>query len=256
MKYLIYKFCCVLFFITPIPILANSSKCIAHRGNNIKHTENTFKSFESAYKIGSDGIELDIRHTKDGVGIIFHDAKPKRLLVSKKNKKCRKYKKIKKQISTELLSNCQHIDGEKILTLEEFLKRTKHWDIWKFFEFKDIPSNKSIRLIKKHTKDYSKIKFISFKAKALSKLLSNFKETVKKGQNFLKLYYFWVPGKPKWTPNFPFHSYWLFSKRILRLNKYYSLGLWVIDDEETIKWAKESRVNFITTNDPLTCLMY
>jgi hypothetical protein len=231
------------------------TKCIAHRGNNIKHIENTFRSFKSSYELGAHGVELDIRHTKDGIGIVFHDSRPKRLLVDRPGKKCIRHKKIKKQNFVDINSNCQYKNGDSLLTLEEFLINTVSWDIWKFFEFKDTPSNRTLALLKKYLTSFNKIKFISFKARALKTLLNKFKLRLKKETHFLKLYYFWVPGKPKWTPNFPFHSYWLFSKRILRLNKYYSLGLWVIDDIDTIKWAKKMNVDFITTNDPFNCLL-
>lgn len=46
---------------------------IAHRGGALESTENTIGAFERAVKIGADGIETDLRLTRDGVVVIYHD---------------------------------------------------------------------------------------------------------------------------------------------------------------------------------------
>jgi len=46
---------------------------IAHRGGAMESTENTIEAFQRAAKIGADGIETDIRLTRDGVVVIYHD---------------------------------------------------------------------------------------------------------------------------------------------------------------------------------------
>jgi len=48
---------------------------IAHRGGAKESTENTILTFQRAIRIGADGIETDIRLTKDGIVIIYHDDK-------------------------------------------------------------------------------------------------------------------------------------------------------------------------------------
>lgn len=48
---------------------------IAHRGGAQEFTENTLGAFERAAKIAADGIETDIRLTKDGVVVVYHDDK-------------------------------------------------------------------------------------------------------------------------------------------------------------------------------------
>lgn len=45
----------------------------AHRGNSSKYPENTRLAFESAIKVGADGIETDVHLTKDGILVITHD---------------------------------------------------------------------------------------------------------------------------------------------------------------------------------------
>lgn len=47
---------------------------IAHRGANREAPENTIPAFERALEIGTHGIELDVRLTRDGVPVVHHDA--------------------------------------------------------------------------------------------------------------------------------------------------------------------------------------
>jgi len=48
---------------------------IAHRGGSEEFTENTLGAFTRAMKIGADGIETDLRLTRDGVVVVYHDEK-------------------------------------------------------------------------------------------------------------------------------------------------------------------------------------
>jgi len=51
----------------------NRPLVIAHRGGALESTENTIAAFQRAVKIGADGIETDIRLTRDGVVVVYHD---------------------------------------------------------------------------------------------------------------------------------------------------------------------------------------
>ena len=46
---------------------------ISHRGYRKEHPGNTFEAFQAAIDLGVDGIETDIRITKDGKLILYHD---------------------------------------------------------------------------------------------------------------------------------------------------------------------------------------
>ena len=52
---------------------ARGTAIIAHRGGSKESTENTIEAFQRAIRIGADGIETDIRLTRDGVVVIYHD---------------------------------------------------------------------------------------------------------------------------------------------------------------------------------------
>ena len=51
----------------PLPLI------IAHRGDLSNAPENTLPAFRSAYESGADGIELDVRLTRDDQLVVFHD---------------------------------------------------------------------------------------------------------------------------------------------------------------------------------------
>ena len=46
---------------------------IAHRGDLSRAPENTLPAFQLAREAGADGVELDVRVTKDGRLVVFHD---------------------------------------------------------------------------------------------------------------------------------------------------------------------------------------
>lgn len=46
---------------------------IAHRGASAVAPENTIAAFEAAIQAGADGIEFDVRLTRDGVPVVIHD---------------------------------------------------------------------------------------------------------------------------------------------------------------------------------------
>lgn len=44
-----------------------------HRGSRGTHPENTFASFEEAWRVGADWFEIDVRPAADGDIVVFHD---------------------------------------------------------------------------------------------------------------------------------------------------------------------------------------
>jgi glycerophosphoryl diester phosphodiesterase len=46
---------------------------LAHRGASRRAPENTVEAFHAARDLGADGVELDVRRTRDGVLVLSHD---------------------------------------------------------------------------------------------------------------------------------------------------------------------------------------
>src|SRR5262245_36564491 len=53
---------------------------ICHRGASEHAHENTLEAFRASFELGADGNEFDIRATRDGVLVVFHDDMLDRLL--------------------------------------------------------------------------------------------------------------------------------------------------------------------------------
>lgn len=52
---------------------------VAHRGGSLLAPENTFVAFDRAVALGADAIETDVRRTRDGVVVVFHDETTERI---------------------------------------------------------------------------------------------------------------------------------------------------------------------------------
>ncbi len=124
---------------------------VAHRGFSGIYPENTMLSFKKAVEYGVDIVELDVRLTKDGTPIVFHDKSLKRL-VGKPGL-------ISDYVFKELSSF--KIDGEKILSLSEALEYlVDHVGV--FIEVKEDEAIKPIMdLIREHS-IADKVAIISF----------------------------------------------------------------------------------------------
>jgi glycerophosphoryl diester phosphodiesterase len=48
---------------------------LAHRGASAARPENTHEAFRHARELGADGVELDVRVTRDGALVVHHDAR-------------------------------------------------------------------------------------------------------------------------------------------------------------------------------------
>lgn len=85
---------------------------IGHRGSPTYKTENTIPSFKKAIEQGVDGLEFDVRCTKDNRAVIFHDTSLQRL--SGRNKKI-------KSILYEDLKKIKLRGGEKTPLLDDIV---------------------------------------------------------------------------------------------------------------------------------------
>jgi glycerophosphoryl diester phosphodiesterase len=53
--------------------MAHRPLVLAHRGASRRAPENTIAAFRLARELGADGVELDVRRTRDGVLVVSHD---------------------------------------------------------------------------------------------------------------------------------------------------------------------------------------
>ncbi|MEN8041853.1 MAG: glycerophosphodiester phosphodiesterase [Actinomycetota bacterium] len=55
------------------PLLGAPTLVFAHRGDRLRAPDNTLDAYMLAVDAGTDGIELDVRRTRDGILILSHD---------------------------------------------------------------------------------------------------------------------------------------------------------------------------------------
>jgi len=86
-------------------------KIFAHRGFSYKFKESTLSAYQGAIDVGADGLECDVRLTKDNVAVCFHDRNTKRIAG------------VNKRIASLTLNELREIT--EVVTLEELLELAK-----------------------------------------------------------------------------------------------------------------------------------
>ena len=99
-------------------------KIYAHRGASHDFPEMTMVAYENAVKQGADGFECDLRLTKDGVAVLWHDADLKRRANNDAVVAEKTFKELK-AIYPQLLELDQFIDFG-ITEKKSLLLETKH----------------------------------------------------------------------------------------------------------------------------------
>lgn len=95
---------------------------IAHRGASGHILENTKKSFKKALKLNTEGVEFDVRLTKDKRIVVVHDEDLKRVANNSD---------LVKDLTLRQIRKIKQKDGEDILTLKEALKILNHSCVYK-----------------------------------------------------------------------------------------------------------------------------
>jgi glycerophosphoryl diester phosphodiesterase len=145
----------------------------AHRGASHDFPEMTALAYENAVKQGADGFECDLRLTKDGVAVLWHDADLKRCADNDAIVAETKFKKLK-AIYPQILTLDEFLDFS-ISEKKSLLLETKH----------PVPSRTQIEevVVQRLDKEKSRIKkagidinMMSFSWFAVEKIKSMSKE--------------------------------------------------------------------------------
>jgi len=132
--------------------------CIGHRGASAYEPENTIRAFKRAIEMGCEGVEMDLRRTKDGKVVVIHDETVDRTTNGKG------------KVSEMTLEEIKKLDshGEKIPLLSEVLSEVKA-NIF-LLEIKEAGYEESIVKEVKDAKLLDKVIFISFLYDSLRKV--------------------------------------------------------------------------------------
>lgn len=142
-------------------------KIISHRGESTYAPENTMSAFYMAYLNNTDGIEVDVRETKDGVAVLHHDKTINRTSNGSGKISLYNYNELLKYDFGK--TKHEKYTGEKIPTLEEFIKYFSNKNIKLYIELKEVENEKRlIDLINSY--DKQNIVVVSFKYGILEKI--------------------------------------------------------------------------------------
>ncbi len=104
-----------------------SFEILAHRGGGrntdfVPSSENSVELIKKAARFGATGVEIDVQLTKDGVPILYHDAR----INGRLTKETGIHSKITSNTYSELLNEITLTKDEKIPTVEQALKAIVH----------------------------------------------------------------------------------------------------------------------------------
>ncbi len=109
---------------------------VAHRGYSGQYPENTLSSFAGAYANGAKTVEFDVRKTKDGVLVIYHDDTLEKLDGSERTIGDCTYEELLQLDAGEWFD--RQYSMERIPTLEQALQLLQATNMRIFCELKDI----------------------------------------------------------------------------------------------------------------------
>jgi len=102
-------------------------RIIGHRGDSFYFPENTVSSFDSAFACSADGIETDLKLTRDGVPVIFHNRTLLTLDKSRSHILNRSLAELKKLDWRGIRNKKQYSKPLRVMTFADFLKRYCHF---------------------------------------------------------------------------------------------------------------------------------
>ena len=108
-------------------------RLFSHRGGRLEFDENTMSAFLASYDAGYRGFEIDVRLTKDGKMVLFHDNSLDR---------CTDSTGPLEDLTFEQAMKVRTKKGNKLCTLDEFLdfiKDSHDMDVYVEFEVKTNP---------------------------------------------------------------------------------------------------------------------
>ena len=206
-------------------------KIYAHRGFSYKYKESTLSAYQGAIDVGADGLECDIRLTKDEVPICFHDRTTKRIAG------------VNKRVAALTLTELRKIT--EVLTLEELLDLSTKANREVLVETKH-PVLTSGRVEKSVIGFAQRYKFtaMSFSLLAVLRFKKELDDVAYVVSHRWRLLY--MPTKKVAVDVELFaKSPWV-RKRLARKE----VLLWTVNEEKFISIAKQAGVAALITDDP------
>jgi glycerophosphoryl diester phosphodiesterase len=224
-----------------------ATQVIAHRGawKNTGVPENSIAALQHAIQLGCWGSEFDVHLSSDSVPFILHDHSIQGVHIEK--------------TAAAELSQIKLSNGESLPTLESYLEAGKNQKTTRLvLEIKSssISKERSLALTKKCVEMVKKLnvasitEYIAFDfdvCKKVKELDPSATVTYLNGdQSPDELVAAGLDGMDYHYSVFQQHEDWL---KISKKKKLIT-NVWTVNDEETMRWFIDRKVNYITTNEP------
>lgn len=223
------------------------NKVIAHRGawKNTRTSENSIAALNYAIEMGCEGSEFDVHMSADSVLFINHDPSISGFTIERTK-------------ASELL-NVKLSNGENLPTLEAYLKEGLKQNKTKLIleikptslglERSRLVAGKVMELVRR-LKAQAWVDYISFDyniCKELVRLDPYAHVAYLNGDKTPEE----LAGDKIWGLDYHFSAFqknpnWFRDAQERKL----TLNAWTVNDEKTMKWLLENKVDFITTNEP------
>lgn len=222
------------------------TKFIAHRGSSKEKKQNTVAAFEHASESGVFGIETDVRRTRDGVFVAFHDKSMARLSGRYKIIEKTDFKDVRK-----LKVYDRHLRHE-VPTFLEYLQSCISTEKTAIVEIKSsLTSGQTSELIKEvKNEDYlTKTVFVSFNKQVLQYIRE---ELPDQPIQLLALKY--KQDDLKYLQEFNF-GIDIYHRQLTkeRIEEYHELGIevncWTVNRKHRAKLLQQWGIDYITTDN-------
>ena len=230
-------------------------KIIAHRGFHASEgaARNSLNALKAAQEAGFWGSECDLQLTKDGEVLVIHG--PSHPNPENKKQKVNIHNSTKAKVQAYLLES-----GEMVPTLEEYLQQmTKSKATKLIIEIKDQPTpqleteivQKTVDMVAKYGLQ-NEVEYIAFRPFVCW-------EIARLAPEGTKIAYLNGNYSPAYCKSMGCqgidYKYTVLKKQKNWIKQAHKLGMyvnvWTVNKEEDIRWAIQSGVDYITTDDPV-----
>jgi len=236
-----------------LPVFSQRNSVVAHRGawKEFHLPENSIASLKKAIQLECVGSEFDVRITKDGRPVVYHDAEINHVAIDNLTFK---------QLSEQKLSN-----GERVPTLREYLFAGMNQSVTKLvLEIKSSKldpekvlelTRKCVALVKELEME-EMVEYISFSIEAC-------KEVVKLDPQALVSYVNWKADfTAQQLSNLQLYgvdfNYKVFKEQPGLINDFRKVGIklntWTVNESTDLKWFIGQDFDYITTDEPAKLL--
>lgn len=206
-------------------------KIYAHRGFSHKFPEATLAAYRGAIDVGADGFECDVRLTKDGVAVCFHDRDTERISG------------VKKRVATLTLLELREI--VEVMTLEELLElaRTNSKEVLVETKHPVLAGSKVEKVVLELSKRF-KFTAMSFSLLAVLRFKRELEDVAYVIAHRWRLLY--IPTDKVAIDVELFEKSWWTRKRLAK----HEVLLWTVNEKRYIPKLTEWKVSAVITDRP------